>query len=289
MKQLGVVAAANVVILLMVASVILVPLCSAEKTNLSALDTARIASAREPAAPTILHLVEDGVEILFSHPGTVDGSVEMELNASVGNLTDGMTVNLHMRHALTNITRTYGMVEAESTKYVARVSSPVITGLYRLWVTVDNESSRIASTPETLMTVVDATFPAVWSYGVRFVADEAIFHANCSDSYGIDSVNMRLSTDDPLRGPRRSFTLVSGTSTNGSWEYSTDLDEDSYFEYSISISDGSRSVFTGWVSYNEEALIHEMLMDMVVAIVMILLVVVVAVVIVAFRTRAKRM
>lgn len=290
MRLLGVVAAANLVVLLMVVSAIFVPICSAEKANMSAPDSAGTTPGRESASPVILNLVEGGIEILFSHHYAVDGSADMELSASVCNLTVGMTVSLHMRHAFTNITSTYGMVEAEGSVFVARVPSPVITGLYRLWVTVDNESSRIVSTPETLMTVVDATSPTIWSYGVRFEASKAIFYADCSDEYGIDSVDLSLSTDDPLRGPRRNFTLVSGTSANGSWEYSTDLDQDSHLQYSIWVSDGSNSVSTGWVSYNEEALFREMLIDMVVTVIVILLVVVVGVaaVIVALRTRAKQ-
>jgi len=290
MRLFGVVAAENVVVLLIVVGAIFGPVCSADKANLSAPDTADSASVRESADSMILHLADGGIEILFSHPAIVDGSVDMVLSASASNLTVGMTVSLHMRHAWTNITSTYSMGEAESTTFVARVPSPVTTGLYSIWVTVDNESSHIASTPETLITVVDVTSPMIWSYGVRFEASMATFYANCSDRYGVESVELRLSTDDPLRGPKRDFTLVGGTSLNGSWEYSTDLDEDSNSQYSISISDGSNLVFTGWVSYNEEALFHEMLMDMVVIIIMVLLVVVVAVavVIVALRTRAKQ-
>jgi hypothetical protein len=290
MRLLGVVAAEKVAVLLIVLSAVtglLYPSCDA---NPSAQDTAHLESVRESVDLVILHLVDDSIEISFAHPAVIDGSVDVELNASVSNLTVDMSVSLHMRHALTNIASTYSMQEEESTAFVARVPSPVTTGVHHAWVTVDNESSCIASTPETPMTIVDATDPTIWSYGIRFEAGRPIFHANCSDEYGVESVKLRLSTDDPLRGSDRDFTLVNGTFLNGSWEYSTELDKDSYIQYSISISDGKNLVLTGWISHNDEALINEMLTDLIVTAIILLLVVVVAVAIVvaALRTRAKQ-
>jgi len=102
---------------------------------------------------------------------------------------------------------------------------------------------------------------------------------------------LRFSTDNPLGKDGRYLALVCGDILDGSWEYSIDLDQDSYFQYLVTASDGSNFVSTGWVSYNEESLLHEMMLDFVSTIIVVLLIaaVVAVLAIVALRTRAKQL
>lgn len=181
------------------------------------------------------------IEVMFSPPAQMDGSVANDFNAHAHNMTEGSDLIMHMSNSSIPSELDVPMAKVSGDDFACTVPQGMPLGVYDLWLTVEDTGSVLWSSSTTQLSVIDGTAPLLWAHDATQVTQTTLtLSVNSSDFYGI--VEVVLTYQEQGGGPSQSVAMVlsSGTVDNGTWSVTITIGGDNPVDYSFEAYDGSQ-------------------------------------------------
>ncbi len=182
------------------------------------------------------------VEVTFSPPSEIDGSVSNTVAAHAHNVTADMELLLHLVNASSGYTLDVAMEHIAGDDFSGVLPAGIPLGESDLWLTVEELGIEIWSSAPSLLMVSDQTAPAFSAHdAVQLDQTTVVFTVNCSDTYGV--VLVVLTYREVGGGPAQSVDMVlaEGTSTDGMWSVTVTIGGSDPVEYSYRAHDNVQS------------------------------------------------
>ncbi len=183
------------------------------------------------------------LEVDFTPPASVDGSLDAQVSASARNVSAGSGLVLHLRNSSLSVSLDLSMVESPPTAFTCTIPAMLPLADYELWLTVESGGTAEWSSPVTALTVEDETPPVFHGHSATEIGPELLLvEVNCSDAYGVLAV-VATSREKGSPGSTADFmTLASGDARNGSWSVVIRITSPNTLEYNFTAADAGQSV-----------------------------------------------
>lgn len=185
--------------------------------------------------------MDGGPIVSFAPPSSVEGSTGVVLSVNITNITGSFEPILHLENISLGVASELSMI-TDGYNYSCEISPGHPLGEFRLWLTIESNSTVMWSSEVYLVDVDDELAPLIGEHSVNQVSFGLVeVLLNCSDVYGVESVDLVYKLDG-VPGISE-MSLLLGSVFNGTWTLSLDVGDAQELEYSFAANDSRQESY----------------------------------------------